>query len=42
VPVMNEVQFPFPSEPRKPLKLRSLYVVLLIEEWAITTVHPIL
>ena len=32
VPVMNEVQFPFPSEPRKPLKLRSLYVVLLIEE----------
>src|SRR4051794_1855042 len=32
VPVMNEVQLPFPSEPRKPLKLRSLYVVLLIEE----------
>src|SRR5438105_3902295 len=32
VPVMHEVQFPFPSEPCKPLKLRSLCVVLLIEE----------
>jgi len=32
VPVMNEVQFLFPSEPRKSLKPRSLYVVLLIEE----------
>ena len=29
---MNEVQFSFPSEPCKPLKLRSLYVVLLIDE----------
>src|ERR1700732_111885 len=32
VPVMNEVQFLFPSEPCKPLKPRSLYVVLLIEK----------
>jgi hypothetical protein len=32
VPVMNEVQFPFPSEPRKPLKPRSLYVVFLVEK----------
>ena len=32
VPVMNEVQFLFPSEPCKPLKPRTLYVVLLIEE----------
>jgi len=31
VPVMNEVQFLFPSEPCKPLKPRSLYVVFLIE-----------
>ena len=30
VPVMNEVQFLFPSEPCKPLKLRSLYVVFLV------------
>jgi hypothetical protein len=29
---MNEVQLLFSSEPCKPLKLRSLYVVLLIEE----------
>jgi hypothetical protein len=26
VPVMNEVQLLFPSEPRKPLKSRFLYV----------------
>ena len=32
VPVMNEVQFPFPSEPRKPLKSRSLHVVFLVEK----------
>ena len=32
VPVMNEVQFLFPSEPRKPLKPRSLYVVFLVEK----------
>jgi hypothetical protein len=32
VPVMNEVQFPFPSEPCKPLKPRSLYVVFLVEK----------
>src|SRR5258708_40023310 len=32
VPVMNEVQFPFPFEPCKPLKSRSLYVVFLVEK----------
>src|SRR5256714_10885716 len=32
VPVMNEVQFLFSSEPRKPLKPRSLYVVFLVEK----------
>jgi hypothetical protein len=32
VPVMNEVQLLFSSEPCKPLKPRTLYVVLLIEE----------
>jgi hypothetical protein len=32
VPVMNEVQFLFPSEPRKPLKPRSLYVVFLVKK----------
>ena len=32
VPVMNEVQYLFPSEPYKPPQPRSLYVVLLIEE----------
>ena len=32
VPVMNEVQFLFPSEPCKPLKPRSLYVVFLVEK----------
>ena len=32
VPVMNEVQFLFPSEPCKPLKSRSLYVVFLVEK----------
>ena len=32
VPVMNEVQLLFPSEPRKPLKSRSLYVVFPVEK----------
>jgi hypothetical protein len=32
VPVMDEVQFLFASEPCKPLKSRSLYVVLLVEK----------
>src|SRR5436309_12253424 len=32
VPVMNEVQFLFPSEPRKPLEPRSLYVVFLVKK----------
>src|SRR6266404_8186028 len=32
VPVMNEMQFLFPSEPCKSLKPRSLYMVLLIEK----------
>ena len=32
MPVMDEVQFLFASEPRKPLKPRSLYVVFLIEK----------
>src|SRR6516162_7652726 len=32
VPVMNEMQFLFPSEPCKSLKPRSLYVVFLIEK----------
>jgi hypothetical protein len=32
VPVMNEVQFLFPSEPCKTLKPRSLYVVFLVEK----------
>ena len=32
VSVMNEVQFLSPSEPCKPLKPRSLYVVFLVEE----------
>src|SRR6516164_4420937 len=32
MPVMNEVQFLFPSEPCKPLKPRSFYVVFLVEE----------
>src|SRR5271166_3230169 len=32
VPVMNEVQFLLPSEPCKPLKPRSLYVVFLVEK----------
>jgi len=32
VPVMNEVQFLFPSEPCKPLKPRSLYVVFFVEK----------
>ena len=32
MPVMNEVQFLFPSEPCKSLKPRSHYVVFLIEK----------
>src|SRR5262249_32844929 len=32
VPMMNEMQFLFPSEPCKSLKPRSLYVVFLIEK----------
>ena len=32
MPVMNEVQFLFASEPCKPLKPRSLYVVFLVEK----------
>jgi hypothetical protein len=32
MPMMNEVQFLFPSEPCKPLKPRSVYVVFLVEE----------
>jgi hypothetical protein len=32
VPVMNEVQLLFPSEPRKPLKSRSLHVVFLVKK----------
>ena len=32
VPVMNEVQFLFPSEPCKPLQPRSLYVVFLVKK----------
>jgi hypothetical protein len=31
VPVMNEVQLLFASEPSKPLKARSLYVVFIVE-----------
>ena len=31
VPVMNKMQFLFPSEPCKSLKPRSLYVVFLVE-----------
>src|SRR5882724_3517095 len=32
VPVMNEVQFLFPSEPCKPPQPRSLYMVFLVEK----------
>ena len=32
VPVMNEVQLLFPSEPSEPLKSRSLYMVFLVEK----------
>ena len=32
VTVMNKVQFLLASEPRKPLKLRSLYVIFLVEK----------
>jgi hypothetical protein len=31
MPVMNEMQFLFPSEPCKSLEPRSLYVVFLVE-----------
>jgi hypothetical protein len=33
VPMMNEVQFLFPSKPCKPPKPRSVYVVFLVEEY---------
>ena len=32
VSVMNEVQLLFPSEPCKPLKPRSLYMIFLVEK----------
>jgi hypothetical protein len=32
VPVMNEVQFLLASEPRKPLKPRSIYVIFLVKK----------
>jgi hypothetical protein len=32
VTMMNKVQFLLASEPRKPLKLRSLYVIFLVEK----------
>jgi hypothetical protein len=32
VPVMNKVQFLVASEPRKPLKRRSPYVIFLVEK----------
>ena len=32
VTVMNKVQFLLASEPRKPLKARSFYVILLVEK----------
>ena len=32
MPVMNEVKFLFASEPSKPLKPRSLYVVFIVEK----------
>ena len=32
MPVMNEVQFLFPSEPCKPLQPRSLYMVFLVKK----------
>jgi len=32
VPVMNEMQFLFPSEPCKSLEPRSLYVIFLVEK----------
>jgi hypothetical protein len=32
MPVMNEVQLLFPSEPCKPIKPRSLNVILFIEK----------
>ena len=33
VPVMNEMQFLFPSEPCKPQKPRSLNMVFLVEKY---------
>ena len=32
MPVMNEMQFLFPSEPCKPLQPRSLYMVFLVKK----------
>ena len=32
VTVMNKVQFPMASEPRKPLKPRSFYVIFLVKK----------
>ena len=32
VPVMNKVQFLMASEPRKPLKPRSIYVIFLVKK----------
>jgi hypothetical protein len=32
VPVMNKVQFLLASEPRKPLKPRSLFVIFLVKK----------
>jgi hypothetical protein len=32
VPMMKEVQFLFSSEPYKPLKPRSVYVIFFVEE----------
>ena len=32
VPMMNEVQFLFASEPCKPLQRRSLYVIFLVKK----------
>jgi hypothetical protein len=37
VTVMNKVQFLLASEPRKPVKPRSFYVIFLVEK--VRTVH---
>jgi hypothetical protein len=39
VPMMNEVQFLFPSEPCKPLQPRSLYVVFLVKKDVLVERH---